>query len=149
MSIIQTRSSMRNRGKSCMCSQMLPLPPIFECSYSSCNRSSRISLCTKLAGAMASPSANFRLRLERSALFAAQREKYRQPWLRKFLELGEARCTKPVNGEVFESPDDCFQRLWDWGFSAGCFFVKGRHRTKDTTFWLYKVKLQPHVRCVS
>ena len=77
---------------------------------------------------MASSNADFRLRLERSPIFAAQPEKYRQQWLKKCLEFGEAKCTKPANREVFNSPDNCYQRLWDWGFSAGCFFVRGRYR---------------------
>lgn len=103
---------------------------------------------------MASPNASFRLQLERSAIFTAQPEKYCQQWLKKCLELGQVRCTKPANGEVFDSLDDCFQRLWDWGFSAGCFSVEGRHRkgppaSREYHCCYHGTKLEPSWRQAS
>ena len=35
----------------------------------------------------------------------------------------------PGDNEVFDQPDDCAERLLHWGFTRGCIFVKGRHRS--------------------
>lgn len=77
---------------------------------------------------MATPTAAFRRRLETSPVYEVIPVRQRQTWVSACLALGEDRTRKPQDEEVFEQPDDCWERLFNWSFTRGCIFVKGRHR---------------------
>ena len=45
----------------------------------------------------------------------------------------------PINGEEFQGPDHCLERLNAWGLFEGCAYVKGRTRpTNSTPNWLFQ-----------
>src|SRR4051794_25206793 len=82
---------------------------------------------------MASPNAAFRLRLERSPVYEVISPSQRQTWLSVCLSLGEEKTRKPGHKETFEGGyEECWNRLFHWGLTAGCLFAKGRHRTGNT-----------------
>lgn len=77
---------------------------------------------------MATPTAAFRRRLETSPVYEVIPVRQRQTWVSACLALDEDSIRKRQDEEVFEQPDDCWGRLFNWSFTRGCVFVKGRHR---------------------
>jgi len=78
---------------------------------------------------MATLNAAFRRRLESSDVYKVIPVSQRQTWISACLALGEEKTRKPGHEEIFKDPDDCADRIFHWGFTEGCIFVKGRHRS--------------------
>lgn len=89
---------------------------------------------------MATPNAQIALHLEASPTYQRLPQNLRVEWLVKVRSFPPAWLEKPTNGEQFESPAGCLERLIAYGFFEGSLFVSGKQRLDGTPSWEYWCK---------
>lgn len=86
---------------------------------------------------MAAPNAHIALRFQASLTYQQLPLNQRQEWLTKVSSFPSTWLQKPVNGERFDSPARCLERLNAFGFLEGALFVIGKSRQSTTPTWEY------------
>lgn len=89
---------------------------------------------------MAASNAHIALHFQASLTYQQLPLNQRQEWLTKVNSFPSAWLQKPVNGERFDSPARCLERLNAFGFFEGALFVIGESRQSTTPTWEYWCK---------
>jgi hypothetical protein len=87
---------------------------------------------------MTSPNAQIAVHLQSTPIYQRLPAHQRRERVTKISSFPPEWLQKPANGDRFESPQQCLERLNAYGFFEGCLFVTGKQRLDGTPSWELK-----------